>query len=342
MKKLFTLFVAAFAALSVNAQTEETLAFVVDAYPWNYTVSANSNVTITGSSQWGEYKLTDQSSITADDYKTLIVYYSNGSGGDEDSGDFFGVKIDGDLTKDGDAVSGGLYLNLYQDEPYGEYDLSTVTGTITTLNIQAKLAGAKVTVDKAVLIKNDDTEEQLTFGGSSWGITVSPMTTPNISYTGQYGGLEMVLESDGSSITYDPTTDADYNKVIIVELEEAITDTLMIEFDAASGGVAWFNFPAGETVLTATLTAGDLDQDQGTLSAAIAKVYLKAASTDNYPIAAKIKTARITTSEATGISAVKVEDAAADNAPVYNLQGQKVSKDTKGILIQNGKKFVNK
>lgn len=30
------------------------------------------------------------------------------------------------------------------------------------------------------------------------------------------------------------------------------------------------------------------------------------------------------------------------NAPVYNLAGQRVSKNTKGILIQNGKKFVNK
>ena len=30
------------------------------------------------------------------------------------------------------------------------------------------------------------------------------------------------------------------------------------------------------------------------------------------------------------------------NAPVYNLNGQRVSKSTKGILIQNGKKFINK
>ncbi len=30
------------------------------------------------------------------------------------------------------------------------------------------------------------------------------------------------------------------------------------------------------------------------------------------------------------------------NAPIYNLAGQRVTKDTKGILIQNGKKFINK
>lgn len=30
------------------------------------------------------------------------------------------------------------------------------------------------------------------------------------------------------------------------------------------------------------------------------------------------------------------------NAPVYNLEGQRVSKDAKGILIQNGRKFIRK
>lgn len=31
-----------------------------------------------------------------------------------------------------------------------------------------------------------------------------------------------------------------------------------------------------------------------------------------------------------------------ENAPVYNLAGQRVNKDSKGVLIQNGKKFINK
>ncbi len=37
-----------------------------------------------------------------------------------------------------------------------------------------------------------------------------------------------------------------------------------------------------------------------------------------------------------------VADEMMENAPVYNLFGQKVSKDTKGILIRNGKKFINR
>jgi len=43
----------------------------------------------------------------------------------------------------------------------------------------------------------------------------------------------------------------------------------------------------------------------------------------------------------TGINSVKAAEADA-NAPIFNLAGQKADKSQKGILIQNGKKFVNK
>jgi hypothetical protein len=45
----------------------------------------------------------------------------------------------------------------------------------------------------------------------------------------------------------------------------------------------------------------------------------------------------------TAIETVKnIEKAINANAPIFNLAGQKVDKNQKGILIQNGKKFVNK
>ena len=43
----------------------------------------------------------------------------------------------------------------------------------------------------------------------------------------------------------------------------------------------------------------------------------------------------------TGVKAIK-NIAAANDAPVYNLAGQRVSAATKGLLIKNGKKFINK
>lgn len=43
----------------------------------------------------------------------------------------------------------------------------------------------------------------------------------------------------------------------------------------------------------------------------------------------------------TGIGGITA-DTEDENAPVYNLAGQRVSKEAKGILIQNGKKFIAK
>lgn len=45
-------------------------------------------------------------------------------------------------------------------------------------------------------------------------------------------------------------------------------------------------------------------------------------------------------SDTSGIDSVTAGKQLDENAPVYNLAGQRVSKNTKGILIQNGKKFI--
>lgn len=44
----------------------------------------------------------------------------------------------------------------------------------------------------------------------------------------------------------------------------------------------------------------------------------------------------------TGIRATEITKKADKNAPLYNMAGQRVSKAYKGVVIQNGKKFVNK
>ena len=46
---------------------------------------------------------------------------------------------------------------------------------------------------------------------------------------------------------------------------------------------------------------------------------------------------------ATGITEIKADKAVLDaNAPMYNLAGQRVDKSFKGVVIQKGKKFLNK
>jgi hypothetical protein len=50
---------------------------------------------------------------------------------------------------------------------------------------------------------------------------------------------------------------------------------------------------------------------------------------------------KIELKDATGISTPKVTKTVNNNA-IYNLAGQKVGKDYKGIVIQNGRKFMQK
>jgi len=59
------------------------------------------------------------------------------------------------------------------------------------------------------------------------------------------------------------------------------------------------------------------------------------------PGATTVGTISFSKGEGSGISNITT-DVENVNAPVYNLAGQRVSKDAKGIFIQNGKKFINK
>ena len=54
-----------------------------------------------------------------------------------------------------------------------------------------------------------------------------------------------------------------------------------------------------------------------------------------------LRSVTITTVSAAGIKNVQTIEVN-EKAPVYNLAGQRVSKDYKGVVIQNGKKFVRK
>ena len=49
---------------------------------------------------------------------------------------------------------------------------------------------------------------------------------------------------------------------------------------------------------------------------------------------------KVEKSSTTGIDTIKATQN--ENAPIYNLAGQRVGKNYKGVVIQNGKKFIKK
>ena len=70
------------------------------------------------------------------------------------------------------------------------------------------------------------------------------------------------------------------------------------------------------------------------------KVGFKYVSTSSAAGTWEIKNFEVTPNDPTGINVVEAAQQFDANAPVYNLAGQRVNSNAKGILIQNGKKFV--
>ena len=363
MKKIFTLIAAMTMAFSVNAQEQLGLDF--SGWPWNYeTTSVNTiggTPTITCNSQWGEYKLITKS-YALSEYKGYKLEFSDAVG---EAGNFFQVKIE-------NASGAGQYNNLDPAATVleGEFnpDNFGTDQVITTFNLQGMAVGAKVTLQKVYIIKNDGTEEATAFGGKAWGVDVTgedsyPAQCPIlINFTGQFGGVPFkTLDGKATAHAKADITETNSYKYT-VELNQPISGKMMIEYDNASGGgFAWNHFEAGASTLVfyvtpATFEYDEEDEETGEIKHVsnpdIAKIYIKAAAEndndngDGYttPIVVDIKSITrevVNASEATAIKGVETKAVETNNV-MYNLAGQQVSKSYKGIVIMNGKKFINK
>ena len=62
---------------------------------------------------------------------------------------------------------------------------------------------------------------------------------------------------------------------------------------------------------------------------------------DCFAVIAFLRSVKITTVSAAGIKNVQTIEVN-EKVPIYNLAGQRVGKDYKGVVIQNGKKFIKK
>lgn len=102
---------------------------------------------------------------------------------------------------------------------------------------------------------------------------------------------------------------------------------------------------------TLNVAAGTFDNIIGTMPAGDDPIEATVSYTGSEPTTIYVYSASsginiyyitVTPDESAGINGIVAEKETDLNAPVYNLAGQRVDKNTKGILIKNGKKFVNK
>ena len=127
-----------------------------------------------------------------------------------------------------------------------------------------------------------------------------------------------------------------------LELEDSDDGTYLLfyaygddPFLAESGEIMTINFEAAEDLADGEyeglITKGGVDNADGNIHDV--NGWPKPSYTPDV-------TFKFIVGPATGIENITVADA--ENAPIYNIAGQKVGKDYKGLVIINGKKIIKK
>ena len=272
MKKILTLF--AIFAMAISAQAASPLKLKVSQYPWNYTFKSESTL-LSYSSTWGEYSVINAgNAISPTEYKGFRVEYEGyPSTAFDDNGWLRYVQV---KLGPGDGVQ---YVGIDPNgtECVGEFnDDIKALDMLDVINIQAVYEGVKISIKDFYLIKADGTEESVWPGaGGGWGFTQEPSSEKGvITFTGQYGSLE-VVDLEDNSLTYGPGESDPFD--IVFTFDSPTTNALFLELDNAEGsGFGWINIPIGTTEFTATINDESCTQE-------LAGIFLKSSASEGYP-----------------------------------------------------------
>lgn len=352
MKKLFTLIVAAFMAVSVNAQTEQNLFF--GGAGTNATIKTHDGSSLpelfTCTNEYGAINLLGgKPSISGDEYKGLKVIFSNLKAvGDKGVNIKVGVKkSDYNTSYECDPEQ---YAGLSgEGEMVVTFDEAFKGKNIDLLDIQGLAPGVEVSLKKVYLIKNDDSQEEVSFA-ISWGWNKSVVgkaayADPIIVFPSLWSMITVSTDENGTLATFD--VNSGEKQEYIVEFEEPTTAGLNLgcNTDVKDETVTWdakialyFPVEPGSSKASCVISKDNVlaKTDKATK---VISVFLQ--NTDSNAQTVKIKSIKRVTTTATGISKVENLEEAKDGKS-FNLAGQQVGKNYKGVVIKNGKKMVIK
>ena len=220
---------------------------------------------------------------------------------------------------------------------------------IDLLDIQGLAPGVEVSLKKVYLIKNDDSQEEVSFA-ISWGWNKSVVgkaayADPIIVFPSLWSMITVSTDENGTLATFD--VNSGEKQEYIVEFEEPTTAGLNLgcNTDVKDETVTWdakialyFPIEPGSTKASCVISKEDVlaKTDKATK---VINVFLQ--NTDSKAQTVKIKSIKRVTTTTTGIS--KVENLkVAQAGKCFNLAGQQVGKNYKGVVIKNGKKMVIK
>lgn len=316
MKKLFTLVCGLAMALCANAATSITTSF--SSWGDGCTVDGNTITFIEawkGAGAWiGDADYSDSDylwvtfSETTCNFK-LVVQHTG-----DDPHDVTGTFNSG-------ALVAGVALNENYSDHVMQYYLQATSGG------KVVITGAYVGTEeeyKEVLAGNKPKVSELSLAnlGSGWGESTYDAATHTVTIGDDWSGkgwwLDKVDYSDFDKlvITFDPATAT--NGKVVVEYNDGVTSSEN-------------SFDAGATSVEVTLDA--------TGKSSVKQIYIQGAAGSTYTLSSAYVC--VDDYVPSGISNVAVAESA-KTAKAYNLAGMQVDDSYKGIVIQNGKKFVRK
>ena len=267
-------------------------------------------------------------------YKALIYVYSRGGTGSH--------------TRNANLIVNGSTVSTTPQDTYGLQTLNfTIDSDGTAVYVQGN--GASNTTDNLdyVLIQAVSVPVTITDAGyatfsSAYALDLAKANLPSglsayyvnsgdvTSTTATFTEPDKAVAA-GEGLLFKGTAGEIYN-VSVAATGEALTGNALKATDGSAVAAGKYVF-AYENA-NPTTTAGFYQLDNATVVAA-GKAYLDTASS------AKVLRFVFGDGTATGIEAAEAAEAEADG-PVYNVAGQQVGEDYKGIVIKNGKKYLQK
>ena len=262
--------------------------------------------------------------------------------------------------------SGTNVMRLARYKAYGQ-----VTDGTLTLSINVKLGAnvhwlcwrdvkytkiADVAIDEVsdyTPVASDYANVTLTrtFSNTNWNTFVVPFDIDNATLAAKFGTVEVAeysetAEGDNSTINFNmmatPAITANVPVLLKTSTAPASVTFNGVQIKTGDAKVAGTNYDfVGTYAASATVAADDyfigsnkLWKSTGATTIKGTRAYIKAKTA-----AARIAGFAIDGEETTAINGITISK---DNAPIYNLNGQRVAKPAKGMYVKNGKKVVMK
>lgn len=310
MKKLFTLIVAAFMAVSVNAQTETPL---VLGGGWNAGFAGDADVyDFTINKLYGAAEFA--CNVNSADYPKYILEFEDPLPAN------FQVNYTWKASADAEGEATPAYGRAVGDGVKNKFELffDKAHPYIVGVGVQhTDDKEANLKVKKMILVAADGTEKKINATFTGWAGTDNTATYKGVvSFDELYQQLA-INGLDGKS-----------NVTVKVKLAEPTPNVQMcVDYEDDSHEYPSFN---GSDEVTFTTKEG----------VAIQNVGIQYIDPENNPAKVSVLGAWLVDTP-TGISKVENLKVAQDGKS-FNLAGQQVGKNYKGVVIKNGKKMVIK